>query len=148
MSHRGRAFEGNFGEVLLKSSTQPVPPLRERCPEASQELCLVIEKALAREVEMRRERASLQTSSPPRGARFLQLGAARCGASKATTAPARPGPPPLAGRRRRFARAPYVTIVSIERRDGSVIDARSEDISLGGMLVLPKAPARKRSVSR
>ncbi|HWZ91634.1 MAG TPA: PilZ domain-containing protein, partial [Polyangiaceae bacterium] len=50
-------------------------------------------------------------------------------------------PPPLpaqagAASRRRFARAPYVTPARIFRANGSTLDGRSEDISVGGLLVL------------
>jgi c-di-GMP-binding flagellar brake protein YcgR len=50
-----------------------------------------------------------------------------------------PAPPPLphavASERRTNIRAPYFTPLSILREDGAVIDARSADVSLGGMLV-------------
>jgi hypothetical protein len=42
-------FEGNFGEVLLKVCTQPVPSLVERCPHVPIELACAIEVALARD---------------------------------------------------------------------------------------------------
>ena len=42
-------FEGNFGEVLLKVCTQPVPSLVARCPHVPIELERAIEVALARE---------------------------------------------------------------------------------------------------
>jgi hypothetical protein len=38
--------------------------------------------------------------------------------------------------RRRFARAPYVTPARIFRANGTTLDGRSEDISVGGLLVL------------
>ncbi|MEO7035224.1 MAG: serine/threonine-protein kinase [Polyangiaceae bacterium] len=42
-------FEGNFGEVLLKVSTQPMPSLVARVPQIPVELEQAIEKALARD---------------------------------------------------------------------------------------------------
>ncbi|HEY3255269.1 MAG TPA: serine/threonine-protein kinase [Polyangiaceae bacterium] len=42
-------FEGNFGEVLLKVSTQPMPSLVARCPQVPPELEAAIERALARD---------------------------------------------------------------------------------------------------
>jgi c-di-GMP-binding flagellar brake protein YcgR len=45
-------------------------------------------------------------------------------------------PQPSASTRRRFARAPYVTPARIFRANGSTLDGRSEDISVGGLLVL------------
>jgi PilZ domain len=68
---------------------------------------------------------------PPRPAAVLQP-------------PALPGsspvlPPPLPdlpSTRRRFARAPYVTPARIFRANGGTLEGRSEDISVGGLLVL------------
>jgi PilZ domain len=58
---------------------------------------------------------------------------------QATSLAAAP-PPPIASQspeqRRRFARAPYVTPVRICRDDGSFVDGRCEDISVGGLLLL------------
>jgi len=44
-------------------------------------------------------------------------------------------PPPLPATRRRFPRAPYVTPVRIVHGE-TVLDGRSEDLSVGGLLVL------------
>ena len=44
-------------------------------------------------------------------------------------------PPPLPATRRRFPRAPYVTPVRIYH-GGTVLEGRSEDVSVGGLLVL------------
>src|SRR5450432_245919 len=46
-------FEGNFGEVLLKVSTETMPSLIKRCPEVPAELEQAIQKALARDPEDR-----------------------------------------------------------------------------------------------
>jgi c-di-GMP-binding flagellar brake protein YcgR len=42
--------------------------------------------------------------------------------------------------RRRFARAPYVTPVRILRSNDRAIDGRSEDVSVGGLLVVIGTP--------
>jgi hypothetical protein len=49
--------------------------------------------------------------------------------------------------RRRFARAVYVTYVSIILHDGTSLDARSEDISVGGMLILPKSACQEEEIA-
>jgi len=50
--------------------------------------------------------------------------------------------------RRRFARAPYVTPARILRANGMTLDGRSEDISVGGLLVLaPQAFAQEERVN-
>jgi serine/threonine-protein kinase len=67
-------------------------------------------------------------------------GAASQGAPASQGVPASPArvvpvPPPLPATRRRFPRAPYVTPVRIYY-GSSVLDGRSEDVSVGGLLVL------------
>ncbi|HEY5372275.1 MAG TPA: PilZ domain-containing protein, partial [Polyangiaceae bacterium] len=50
--------------------------------------------------------------------------------------------------RRRFARAPYVTPARILRANGGTLDGRSEDISVGGLLVLaPQAFGQEERVT-
>jgi serine/threonine-protein kinase len=129
-------FEGNFGEVLLKVSTLLVPPLRERCPDAAGPLASAIEKALARDPAQRfaTTRQMLEAlrrvmPAPPPTA-FL-------GPPKTDHA-AQPNAHAPVEARRRFKRAAYVTQISIKRAKDGPVAARSEDISLGGMLVIPK----------
>jgi serine/threonine protein kinase len=153
-------FEGNFGEVLLKSSTEPVPPLRQKAPEVTAEFAAVIERALAREPDGRFSDAlalaqALRKAAPaaaPGSLLGIKQGPppipGRPNAPVAVTAPepasrasvpgeARPipVPPPLPATRRRFPRAPYVTPVRIIHEE-MVLDGRSEDVSVGGLLVL------------
>jgi eukaryotic-like serine/threonine-protein kinase len=153
-------FEGNFGEVLLKSSTQPVPPLRQRVPEVTAEFAAVIERALAREPDQRFSDAlalaqalrkaapsatpgsllGIKQGPPPMPVRPHAQGAAA--APEPSSRALGPGearplavPPPLPATRRRFPRAPYVTPVRIIHGE-MVLDGRSEDVSVGGLLVL------------
>ncbi len=160
-------FEGNFGEVLLKVSTEPVPSLRQKAPEVSPELAAVIERALSREPDARfpdalalgqalRKAAPAATPGsllgirqgpppiPPRPGAAVSVPAS-VGAPILSDAPGRasvpgvprplPVPPPLPTTRRRFPRAPYVTPVRIYHGE-TVLDGRSEDVSVGGLLVL------------
>jgi eukaryotic-like serine/threonine-protein kinase len=150
-------FEGSFGEVLLKSSTEPVPPLRQRAPEVTAEFAAVIERALAREPDARFSDAlalaqALRKAAPagtPGSLLGIKQGPppipVRPNAAPAVAEPSRasgPGearpvavPPPLPATRRRFPRAPYVTPVRIIHGE-MVLDGRSEDVSVGGLLVL------------
>ncbi len=151
-------FEGNFGEVLLKVSTQPMPSLRARCPEVPAELEWAIEVALARDPAERyasaRDFAEALSRVPTGGTSPTSLLGIR---APGPTPPALPGstsirmPPKLpeqASSRRRFARAPYVTPARIFRANGSVLEGRSEDISTGGLLVLaPQAFEQEERVS-
>jgi hypothetical protein len=166
-------FEGNFGEVLLKVSTEALPSLTKRCPEVPIDLERAIAKALARDpadryssarafAEALSEITSGETTSllgirapvpPPlpvslRGAvlpaparvppRPASVGMPSIAGSMPLAGAALPPPLPAAqpATRRRFARAPYVTPARIFRSNGATLDGRSEDISVGGLLVL------------
>ena len=155
-------FEGNFGEVLLKSSTEPVPSLRQKVPDLSPEFAAVVERALAREPDARFSDAlafaqalrkaaptlppgslpGIRQGPPPIPVRPTAAAAAAAAAGEAASRVSAPGvprplpvPPPLPATRRRFPRAPYVTPVRIYHGE-TVLDGRSEDVSVGGLLVL------------
>ena len=159
-------FEGNFGEVLLKVSTQPLTPLNQKVS-VLPEFAAVIERALSREPEARYPDAesflaalrNAAPASPPSsllgirqgpppvparaGGAVAAVSTADVGARVSAPGGARPLPqpppmPPLPGlpaTRRRFPRAPYVTPVRI-MHDDKVLEGRSEDVSVGGLLVL------------
>jgi len=158
-------FEGNFGEVLLKVSTEPLPSLTKRCPEVPPDLERAIATALARNPADRyptaRDFAEALSRVPCGEVSSLlgirvpvpppmpsQRGAVPPAPAIAPPRPASVGMPSIAGAalppplpaapatRRRFARAPYVTPARIFRADGATFDGRSEDISVGGLLVL------------
>lgn len=146
-------FEGNFGEVLLKVSTEPLTPIRQKVAEVTPEFAAVIERALSRDPDarypdaeafglaLRRAAPSVESTSllgirqgpPPIPARSV----ARAPDERAGLPEARPlpVPPPLPVTRRRFPRAPYVTPVRIHHGE-MVLEGRSEDVSVGGLLVL------------
>ncbi|HKQ69859.1 MAG TPA: serine/threonine-protein kinase, partial [Polyangiaceae bacterium] len=137
-------FEGNFGQVLLKVSTEPVPSLRARCPDVPAQLASVIEKALARDPNERhadaRSFAIAMNRAFPAPPSTSLLGLSQTSpVGTAQPAPMAGLPPP----RRRFARAPYVTPVRMFRGDGTTLDGRSEDISIGGLLVLARPAFEK-----
>jgi serine/threonine protein kinase len=173
-------FEGNFGEVLLKVSTEALPSLTKRHPEIPRDLEQAIAKALARDPSdrypsMRAFAEALSQIStgdvlptsllgiravvPPASTRGAQRGAVSPAPAKVPPRPASTGMPSIAGvvvppplpeqpaTRRRFARAPYVTPARIFRNDGTTLDGRSEDISVGGLLVLaPQAFGQEEQV--
>jgi serine/threonine protein kinase len=136
-------FEGSFGEVLLKSSTQPLPPLRQKAPEVTAALASVVERALEREpsarfadaLAMRQALLDAAPAAPPGSLLGIRQGPALIPVLGPAAAP--DGTEPAT--RRRFPRAPYVTPVRI-RHGQAVLDGRSEDVSVGGLLVLaPRA---------
>jgi len=147
--------------VLLKATMQPLPPVREGCPNVPPALALAVEKALARDREMRFAsaaalRAALlcaigQSAAPstalctgkPCTLAALPTAAEAHGQRQAvaSTAEAQAGPTPgSAEQRRRYPRAPYVTMVKVRRAGGSVLLGRSEDVSEGGLLVMSEQP--------
>ena len=147
-------FEGNFGEVLLKVSTQPLPPLRQKVSDIPADFAAAIEKALGSEPHFRYADAEsfaqalrkaapavaagsllgIRQGPPPMPARPVPNAGPVSRAAPVPTKPA-PVPPPLPATRRRFPRAPYVTPVRIFHGQ-TVLDGRSEDVSVGGLLVL------------
>jgi serine/threonine protein kinase len=80
--------------------------------------------------------APAPANAPPRPAVPPSLPASGAFGAPATAAPVPPRLPELPSTRRRFARAPYVTPTRILRANGGTLEGRSEDISVGGLLVL------------
>jgi serine/threonine-protein kinase len=150
-------FEGNFGEVLLKVSTESLPPIRQKTPDVPAELAAAIERVLSREAADRypdaQSFAQALRKAAPAGAVGSLLGIRQGpppppprpgaptvprpdSAGQPTAKPmAVPPPLPQPATRRRFPRAPYVTPVRIIH-GARVLDGRCEDISVGGLLVL------------
>lgn len=144
-------FEGTYGEILLKASTEPLPKLSERCPDVPATIALVIETALAREAADRWQDARSFQRALLDAARLAPARSSLLGIKRA-------GPPPLPGAgvaaaapgasRRRWPRAPYVTPVRIVRAQRAPIDGRSEDISEGGLLVTTEQPCENGEIVR
>jgi len=151
-------FEGSFGEVLLKVSTEPLTPLRQKGVDVAPELAAAVERALSREADARFPDAQaflhalrkaapatppgsllgIRQGPPPVPARPVPGGEALVRAATSLTNSRPLGvPPPLPqpATRRRFPRAPYVTPVRIYHGE-TVLEGRSEDLSVGGLLVL------------
>jgi len=146
-------FEGTFGEVLLKVSTQAMPSLLARCPDVPPALEAAIEKALARDPADRHATLREFAEALSRVPTGDELPTSLLGLRAPAASPVAGGrvPPPLPEQpstRRRFARAPYITPVRISCADGRSLEGRSEDISVGGLLVLaPQAFGQEESVS-
>jgi serine/threonine protein kinase len=129
-------FEGNYADVLLKSATVDMPTVRSQNPEASPDLARAIEVALhhdprQRHASMRAFGESLARAGTAAAAETNSLLSGQAGRN---TDP-REGDT-AAAPKRRFPRAPYVTPVRVMRADGTTIDGRSEDVSLGGFLTV------------
>jgi len=158
-------YLGTYPEVLVQVSNATGPPdVRSKRPDVSPALAVVIETALEKEASSRFSSASelgraLVAASgltPGRsallaapndelsvvfeeeelktepGERAIQL--VRKKAPRTDDRPSAPNPPP--SHRRQFVRVPYVTPVLLVSPSGSEIEARSEEISEEGMLVV------------
>lgn len=138
-------FEGKFGEVLLKISTTKLQTPIERNPDVPKALSDVVARALAKEPAERFEnlrelaRALADTIDTPVAVTSL-LGIAAPPRHPGTTDGRGEPTTHRLPRRRRYARAPYVTPVRLKMTDGRHVDGRTEDISEGGLLVLTEQP--------
>jgi serine/threonine-protein kinase len=143
-------YEGNYGEVLLKRSTTPVPSLRARRPDVPVELEALILKALEADVgariasaaELGAGLAGFATGpESPRGLLGVRQEPGSTEPSRAAKPPPLPGDSPRREEpRRRHARAPYLTPVRIVRSGDRSVDGNSEDVSEGGLLVFTPWP--------
>jgi len=157
-------YNGTYPEVLVQVNDAPGPPsVRDKRPDVQPALAVVIETALEKDAEDRFQSASelgraLVAASGLEPARSALLAASADEAPTRNETPEeeeperaiklvrkkaprgegdRPSAPvPIATHRRQFLRAPYVTPVVLRSRTGSEIQARSEEISEEGMLVV------------
>jgi len=157
-------YNGTYPEVLVQVSNAPAPPsVRDKRPDVSPALALVIETALEKDAADRFQSASelgraLVAASGLTPGRSALLAAAADDAPTSTETPIDEEPEraiklvrkkaprgdsdrpsavdPITAHRRQHVRAPYVTPVVLKTRTGSEIQARSEEISEEGMLVV------------
>jgi serine/threonine-protein kinase len=154
-------YAGGYPDVLVQVSQAPAPPsVRERRPDVTPEVAQVIETALEKDAGNRFQSAAelgralvAASGLSPKASTLLSTSASEDGApiddgeeeaalrlvrKKAPKATGnRPSSPPTS--HRRVARAPFVTPVLVTPRTGPATEARSEEISVDGMLVV--APA-------
>ncbi len=157
-------YLGTYPEVLVQVSNSPSPPdVRARRPEVPRALGLVLETALEKDAGSRFQsaaelgRALVAASGIAPGQSHLLEATSEESPSSFEPEPGteperaiqlvRKKPPkgegsgptlpqPAPTHRRHFERAPYVTPVLLLTESGSEIDARSEEVSEEGMLVV------------
>jgi serine/threonine protein kinase len=129
-------FEGHYADVLLKSATQPLPRVRSLNAEVPADLAEAIETALEFHPPRRHQTMRAFAESLVGGGAARETGSLLAGTSGRPLTAERMSGPAVA--QRRFPRAPYVTPVRVMRPDGSSIDGRSEDVSVGGLLTVLK----------
>jgi serine/threonine protein kinase len=138
-------FEGRYADVLIRLSTQPLPPLAALRPDAPAALVAGIERCLARDKVARF--ASMAEVSATLAAALGSLQSVALGGvssaadpsagaagNKRTQAdtPAAFKAAPAPGKRR-FARAPYTTPAQLKLPNGEVVAGQVEEISEGGV---------------
>jgi len=133
-------YMGAYPQVLLDvTSDRPPPSVRSVVAEVPEALVLVVDRAFAK-ARTSRFSSMLEMS--------VAIASAFPGAGRDTTLL---GPPPLPKRespaeeqRRRAKRAPYNTPVRLllTGPQGETVDARTEDISEGGLLVLSQVACK------
>jgi serine/threonine-protein kinase len=111
-------FSGNLGQVVMALSGGEFARIREITPAVPVALATAIERAISRRP----------------GDRFAD--AASFAEALAAVAPEPSGSAQVGTTRRAHARAPYVTPLRLITEGAEPCDGRTEDISLGGVLVL------------
>jgi len=132
--------EGAVGAILRQRSTDTLPPLQEIRPDVSRPLAAVVARCLASEPNARFgsmvELAAALRACTSQNIEEIDL--LRSAAKSPSTAIA--SKPDGFAARRAFARAPYVTLASLQRAGGTTTDARIEDLSEGGALLVSREP--------
>lgn len=135
-------IEGAVGAILRQRSTHTAPPLQDIRPDVSHALSQVITRCLASEPNARfadtNEIADALRACTPKRQTDIDLLRASATSPKQSAA-AGPQPDAFAARRA-YARAPYVTLASLQRPGGPLVDARIEDLSEGGALIVTREP--------
>jgi serine/threonine-protein kinase len=152
-------YAGAYPDVLVQVSNATAPPsVRDRRPDVAPEVAHVIETALEKDANHRFQSAAelgralvAASGLAPKPSRLLTASAGEDGAPlddgeeedplrlvrkkvRSSSGGDRPSPPPTS--HRRVSRAPFVTPVMVTPRKGSATEARSEEISVDGMLVV------------
>jgi serine/threonine protein kinase len=151
-------YAGAYPDVLVQVSAATAPPsVRQRRPDVTPDVAQVIETALEKDANHRFQTAAelgraLVTASglAPKPSTLLSASATGSGGPfddeeedplrlvrkkvRSSGGGDRPSPPPTS--HRRVSRAPFVTPVELAPRKGRATEARSEEISVDGMLVV------------
>jgi serine/threonine protein kinase len=133
--------EGAVGAILRQRSLASRPPLLQVRPDVPQPLAAVVLRCLASEPSARfgdmNELAGALRACTQKPLDSLDL----LRGAEPAPAPAQPSAAAaqdVLSARRSHARAPYVTLATLQRANGPATDARIEDISEGGVLLVTK----------
>jgi serine/threonine protein kinase/Tfp pilus assembly protein PilZ len=130
--------EGTLGRIVSRLATGPLPAVTELRPDVPPGLSAIVARCLSPRAQERYDSA-LDLALELRACAGVAPEAVdllRGGARAPAAQPVAPGSEPSS--RRNFARAPFVTLASLQRGAEAASTARVEDISRGGLLVLCK----------
>jgi len=131
--------EGALGAILRQRSLNKMPALQEIRPDVPASLAAVVARCTAAEPAGRFQSMS-EVAQALRACTRKPLDSIdllRSAASPAAQQAARPGADAIAARRA-FPRAPFVTVATLQRSNGATADARLEDLSEGGVLLVAR----------
>ena len=137
--------EGTLAKILVKLSTSVLPNVTTLRPDVPPRLaeiiaCCLAQDPAARFASMADAAAALASCArhPSDRVDLLSATAAPPQPPAAASPAAQLAPPPQA--RRVHARAPYVALATLQRDKGAAADARIEDLSEGGVLIVAREP--------
>jgi serine/threonine-protein kinase len=135
-------IEGAIGAILRQRTTAPVPVLHELRPDVPRQLSQVIGRCLAQDPDGRfakmSELASALRACTNKQVDDIDLLRSAAANPAATVAVQKPEGYAALAARRAYARAPYVTLASLQRGATAAQDARIEDLSEGGALLVTR----------
>lgn len=141
--------EGAIGAILRQRAQQNLPPLLELRPDVPQPLAAVVLRCLAAEPSARyKSMAELANAlrvcakRPLETVDLLRAGPPAPAVQRRAT-PSASAAAPTTAVKRSHARAPYVTLATLQRSGGPSTDARIEDVSEGGVLLVTREPYKQ-----
>lgn len=144
--------EGAIGQLLMRLTSSETPQLFDVRKDVPKPLADVVQRCLRRDPGDRFQNMSelgaalASCSRRPRETIDVLSGSPRGRAQASPSAPN--GEAAAVEKRREHARAPYVTLACIFRKDRPAIDGRIEDISEGGVLVVSEDTCSQGEVVR
>lgn len=157
-------YEGNFGLINALATGEPPPSSRSVCADVPEGLANVLQVALTRSVEHRYQsvgalrQALIDATGFNSGATGLLRGLGDTDPEPNDEPSQRPEPeraktlplPPFERSlecttedARNHLRVPYMTPVRLTRTHGEAVPGRTEDIGIGGMLVIAEGPVEE-----
>ncbi|HEX4355735.1 MAG TPA: serine/threonine-protein kinase [Polyangiales bacterium] len=135
--------EGQVAQILMRLSSAPMPAAIDVRPDVPKRLSDVVARCLAKPAarfSTMDELAAALRDCSDRPLDALDLLRADKPSLTAAVVPRASKPQEPVEARRTYARAPYVTLATLQRGTGPASDARIEDLSEGGVLLITTTP--------